>query len=213
MSSLRAPATATEEVCCTWTSGRRKPAQLRARSPRVWWCWRAGSCGALRTDHLGGLTVEEHRAPGDKHGTNRVIVAVDHPRQPAVLLGVAVQRAVQVRRVNDHQVGAVAVQQSPPVSLCALEQPGSVKLVARGARPPAGRLPAGLRLLSQVSALKRSPHALRVPYRGRIGKRDALPPGWAATGRQPLWPNSRPAMWWIAVRFNGLPTTPNCGAF
>jgi hypothetical protein len=38
-----------------------------------------------------------------------------------------------------------------------------------------GRLfPAGLRPLSQVSALKRSPRALGVPYRGRMGKRDAL---------------------------------------
>jgi hypothetical protein len=42
------------------------------------------------------------------------------------------------------------------------------------ARPPAGQLPAGLRPLSQVSALKRSPRALGVPYRGRMGKRDAL---------------------------------------
>ena len=40
--------------------------------------------------------------------------------------------------------------------------------------PPGGPLPAGLRPLSQVSALKRSPRALGAPYRGRMGKRDAL---------------------------------------
>jgi hypothetical protein len=59
-------------------------------------------------------------------------------------------------------------------------------------------LPAGLRPLSQVSALKRSPRALGVPYRGRMGKRDALarlafwltadvrratPPAWRAAYR------------------------------
>jgi hypothetical protein len=39
---------------------------------------------------------------------------------------------------------------------------------------PAGHHPAGLRPLLQVSAPKRSPRALGVPYRGRMGKRDAL---------------------------------------
>jgi hypothetical protein len=71
---------------------------------------RGGGCvgtqeasGALRAEHLGGLPVEEHRAPGDEDGVDGVDVAVDHPRHCAVLvdlfLGVAVQRVVEVRRV------------------------------------------------------------------------------------------------------------------
>jgi len=49
-------------------------------------------------------------------------------------------------------------------------------LVARGAdrMSPAGLFPAGFHPLLQVSALKWSPRALGVPYRGRMGKRDAL---------------------------------------
>ena len=46
---------------------------------------RGGGCvgtqeaaGALRAEHLGGLPVEEHRAPGDKHGADSVVVAVAH---------------------------------------------------------------------------------------------------------------------------------------
>jgi hypothetical protein len=38
------------------------------------------TASALRAEHLGGLSVEEHRAPGDEHGADGVVVAVDHPR-------------------------------------------------------------------------------------------------------------------------------------
>jgi len=50
---------------------------------------------------------------------------------------------------------------------------GTVWLEPTG-RGPRQVIPAGLRPLSQVSALKRSPRALRVPYRGQMGKGDAL---------------------------------------
>jgi hypothetical protein len=39
---------------------------------------------------------------------------------------------------------------------------------------PAGSYPAGLRPSVQVNGLIRPPRALGVPYRGRMGKRDAL---------------------------------------
>jgi hypothetical protein len=39
---------------------------------------------------------------------------------------------------------------------------------------PAGHHPAGLRPSVQVNGLIRPPRALGVPYRGRMGKRDAL---------------------------------------
>ena len=57
---------------------------------------------------------------------------------------------------------------------------------------PAGLIPAGLRLLSQFSALKRSPRALRVPYRGRMGKRDAL--ARLAFGSPPPCDRTRPVL-------------------
>ena len=44
------------------------------------------TAGALAAEHLGGLAVEEHRTAADEHGGDSVVVAVDHPRQPAVLI-------------------------------------------------------------------------------------------------------------------------------
>jgi len=57
---------------------------------------------------------------------------------------------------------------------------------------PAGLFPAGLRPLSQVSALRRSPRALHVPYRGRMGKRDAL--ARLAFGSPPPCDRTRPVL-------------------
>jgi hypothetical protein len=52
--------------------------------------------------------------------------------------------------------------------------PRSDRPATPGSGSPAGPIPDGLRPLSQVSALNVSPRALRVPYRDRMGKRDAL---------------------------------------
>jgi hypothetical protein len=57
---------------------------------------------------------------------------------------------------------------------------------------PRQAAPAGLRPLSQISALKRSPRALGVPYRGRMGKRDAL--ARLAFGSPPPCDRTRPVL-------------------
>src|SRR5690349_15961615 len=56
------------------------------------------SAGALHADDVGQLAVDEHRAASHEHRADGVVVAVDHPGQPAVLLdavlGIAVERRI-----------------------------------------------------------------------------------------------------------------------
>jgi len=44
------------------------------------------AAGALPTDEVGGVAVDEHRVAADEHGADGVIVAVDHAGQAAILL-------------------------------------------------------------------------------------------------------------------------------
>ena len=57
---------------------------------------------------------------------------------------------------------------------------------------PAGSYPAGLRPSVQVNGLIRPPRALGVPYRGRMGKRDAL--ARLAFGSPPPCDRTRPVL-------------------
>src|SRR4029079_15829544 len=41
--------------------------------------------GTLFADEIAGRAVDENRAPGNEHGIDGSIIAVDHPGQPAAL--------------------------------------------------------------------------------------------------------------------------------
>src|SRR4051812_41300344 len=70
------------------------------------------AAGAVPADKIGRLAVEEHRAAADENRGDGVVVAVDHPGQPAVLLdrvlGVAIESRIELFRVDHDDVSAVA---------------------------------------------------------------------------------------------------------
>src|SRR6476469_3283879 len=68
--------------------------------------------GARLADEWRRQTVEEYRPTADEHGTDGVVVAVDHAGQPAILLdaglGIVIERRVESVGIHDDNVGAVA---------------------------------------------------------------------------------------------------------